>query len=69
MNPFLLFKQMKIAESRVFTESKSAAHYTRLTLEEVVHLICQEEKIEMPYVPGGKLNADQIKFIDTISST
>ena len=44
-----IFQKMKIAESRVFTEPKSAAHYTRLALEEAVHFIYREEYLEMPY--------------------
>ena len=44
-----IFKKMSIAESRVFTEPKSAAHYTRLALEEVVQKIYKWEQLELPY--------------------
>ncbi len=44
-----IFSKMKIAESRVFTEPASAAHYGRLALEEVVHFIYEEEQLRMPY--------------------
>lgn len=44
-----IFKKMKIAESRVFTEAMSAVRYNRLALEEVVHHIYQEEQLEFPF--------------------
>ena len=47
-----IFNKMKIAESRAITEPKSAAHYTRLALEEAVHIIYQEEQLELPYDTG-----------------
>lgn len=37
------------AESRVFTEPKNAAHACRLALEEAVHLIYKEERLEFPH--------------------
>ena len=47
-----MFEKMVKAESRVFTEPLSAAHYTRLALEESVHIIYQEEQIDLPYDTG-----------------
>jgi type I restriction enzyme, R subunit len=47
-----LYQKMVKAESRVFTEPMSAAHYTRLALEEVVHVIYREEQIPMPFDTG-----------------
>ncbi len=44
-----IFSKMKIAESRVFTEPPSAAHYCRLALEEVVHHIYEEEQLPRPF--------------------
>jgi len=44
-----IFQKMLKAESRVFVEPKSAAHYCRLVLEEVVFEIYKEELFEMPY--------------------
>ena len=37
------------AESRVFTEPKTAAHSCRLALEEVVHIMYKQEHFEMPF--------------------
>jgi len=44
-----LHRTMVKAESRVFTEPKTAAHSCRLALEEAVHLIYQEERFDMPF--------------------
>ena len=44
-----LFAKMQKAEQRVNTEPVSTASYCRLVLEEVIHLIYQEEYIEYPY--------------------
>lgn len=47
-----LYQKLIKAESRVFTEPMSAAHYTRLALEETVYIIYKEEQIPMPYDTG-----------------
>lgn len=44
-----IFKKLKIAESRVFTESRSAANYIRLALEESIYYIYEEYKMDMPH--------------------
>ncbi len=44
-----IFEKVKIAEERVYTEPRSAAHYTRLVLEEVVHFLYEEEQLDFPY--------------------
>jgi len=44
-----LFKQMKKAEERVYTEPVSTASYCRLALEESIYLIYDLEYLELPY--------------------
>ena len=47
-----IFRKMKRAESRVFTEPKSAAHYSRLALEESIQILYKEEQLDWPYDTG-----------------
>lgn len=47
-----LYEKVKIAEARVFTEPKSAAHYCRMALEGAVHHIYKAERISLSYDKG-----------------
>lgn len=44
-----LYRQMKLAEARVYTEPVSAATYCRMALEQSIHRLYEEERIEKPY--------------------
>ena len=44
-----IFKKLKIAESRVLTEPGSAANYIRQALEESIHIIYKEYRLDVPY--------------------
>ncbi len=63
-----LYQKMVKAESRVFTEPTSAAHYTRLALEETVYLIYKEEQISIPYDTGLASLMREEKFREVIRS-
>lgn len=47
-----IYDKVKIAETRVFTEPKSAAHYCRMALEGAVHHIFEAERIQPGYDQG-----------------
>src|SRR5690606_1954191 len=47
-----IYDKVIIAESRVFTEPKSAAHYCRMALEGAVHHIYEAERISLSYDKG-----------------
>ena len=60
-----LFKKMKKAEERVFTEPVSTASYCRLALEESIYLIYDLEYLELPYNTDlvSLMNQEEIKSI------
>lgn len=64
-----LHRVMVKAESRVFTEPKTAAHSCRLALEEAVHLIYQEERLEMPFDTRLANLMREREFIDAVNSS
>ena len=53
-----LYKKLKTAEERVFTEPVSAASYCRLVLEETMYLIYDLEHLEKPF------NTDLVNLIN-----
>lgn len=64
-----IYYNVKVAESRVFTEPKNAAYLLRLVLEEAVHNLYQIEPLEIPFDVDGLaslLRADD--FVNTIPS-
>ena len=63
-----LHRVMVKAESRVFTEPKTAAHSCRLALEEAVHLIYREERFEMPFDTRLANLMRERDFTETVSS-
>lgn len=58
-----LFKKLKKAEERVYTEPVSTASYCRLALEESIYLIYDIEYIELPYNTDlvSLMNQEEIK--------
>lgn len=64
-----LHRVMVKAESRVFTEPKTAAHSCRLALEEAVHLIYREERFEMPFDTRLANLMRERDFTETVSSS
>ena len=60
-----LYRKMKKAEERINTEPVSTASYCRLALEEMMHLIYEQEHIEKPFNTElvSLMNDEEVKSI------